>query len=142
MGLFFMRGSTHGGLLQADRWYEVAPHKSRAGRILVLPAYSSACRVRGVEFKAIGRLAATDTPSIMCFLPLLSKVTPPTHSNSTRGFPPRYRHEDRPNPYDRGVLLNCAEVWCAPCEPSKVRWAAAWGCVAACQWCLGQLCTC
>ena len=38
--------------------------------------------------------------------------------------PPRYNHDSRPNPYDRGVLLNCAEVWCSPVPPPKVPFRA------------------
>ncbi|KAG2430389.1 hypothetical protein HYH02_013751 [Chlamydomonas schloesseri] len=36
----------------------------------------------------------------------------------------RYNHDSRPNPYDRGVLLNCAEVWCSPMPASKVPFRA------------------
>eukprot|EP00198_Chlamydomonas_reinhardtii_P010974 XP_001700311.1 predicted protein [Chlamydomonas reinhardtii] len=36
----------------------------------------------------------------------------------------RYNHDSRPNPYDRGVLLNCAEVWCSPVPPPKVPFRA------------------
>lgn len=33
----------------------------------------------------------------------------------------RYRHEKRVNPYNRGIIANCLEVWCARPRPSKVR---------------------
>ncbi|KAG2422584.1 hypothetical protein HXX76_015912 [Chlamydomonas incerta] len=36
----------------------------------------------------------------------------------------RYNHDSRPNPYDRGILLNCAEVWCSPVPPPKVPFRA------------------
>lgn len=36
----------------------------------------------------------------------------------------RYNNEDRPNPYDRGLWLNCWEVWGEPLPPSKVDFRA------------------
>ncbi|GLI60784.1 hypothetical protein VaNZ11_003017 [Volvox africanus] len=36
----------------------------------------------------------------------------------------RYNHDNRPNPYSRGCLRNCAEVWCAAVPPSKVQFRA------------------
>ncbi|GFR51175.1 hypothetical protein Agub_g13449, partial [Astrephomene gubernaculifera] len=36
----------------------------------------------------------------------------------------RYNHDNRPNPYSRGILSNCAEVWCSPIPPSKVQFRA------------------
>ncbi len=33
----------------------------------------------------------------------------------------RYNHDNRPNPYNRGILNNCAEIWCTPIPPSEVR---------------------
>ncbi len=33
----------------------------------------------------------------------------------------RYNHDSRPNPYDRGILSNCFEIWCTPIPPSEVR---------------------
>ncbi|EFJ45166.1 hypothetical protein VOLCADRAFT_106120 [Volvox carteri f. nagariensis] len=36
----------------------------------------------------------------------------------------RYNHDNRPNPYSRGCLGNCAEVWCTPIPPSKVQFRA------------------
>ena len=43
-------------------------------------------------------------------------------------FPPRtiallllrYNHDDRPNPYNKGILRNCFEVLCVPVPPSQV----------------------
>lgn len=36
----------------------------------------------------------------------------------------RYNHDNRPNPYSRGLLRNCAEVWCMPVPPSRVKFRA------------------
>ncbi|KAF8060562.1 PAT04 [Scenedesmus sp. PABB004] len=36
----------------------------------------------------------------------------------------RYNHSAVPNPYDQGVLRNCASVWCVPVPPSKVQFRA------------------
>ncbi|GLC42428.1 hypothetical protein PLESTB_001097600 [Pleodorina starrii] len=36
----------------------------------------------------------------------------------------RYNHDNRPNPYSRGCLRNCAEVWCMPVPPSRVQFRA------------------
>eukprot|EP00197_Chlamydomonas_leiostraca_P005011 CAMPEP_0202872828 /NCGR_PEP_ID=MMETSP1391-20130828/22109_1 /ASSEMBLY_ACC=CAM_ASM_000867 /TAXON_ID=1034604 /ORGANISM="Chlamydomonas leiostraca, Strain SAG 11-49" /LENGTH=394 /DNA_ID=CAMNT_0049553967 /DNA_START=468 /DNA_END=1652 /DNA_ORIENTATION=- len=36
----------------------------------------------------------------------------------------RYNHDNRPNPYDRGLFSNCTEVWCTPIPPSQVAFRA------------------
>ncbi|KAG2486112.1 hypothetical protein HYH03_015207 [Edaphochlamys debaryana] len=36
----------------------------------------------------------------------------------------RYNHDNRPNPYSRGIWRNCAEVWCSRVPASKVPFRA------------------
>lgn len=45
-------------------------------------------------------------------------------SNQTTYENFRYNHDSRPNPYSRGILRNCAEVWCARTPPSKINFRA------------------
>ncbi len=54
-----------------------------------------------------------------------------TATNQTTYENFRYNHSSAPNPYDRGCLRNCADVWCVPTPASKVkfRWV---GCASVC----------
>lgn len=36
----------------------------------------------------------------------------------------RYNNDDRPNPYNVGLVGNCLQVWCTPTPPSKVDFRA------------------
>ena len=36
----------------------------------------------------------------------------------------RYNNDDRPNPYDEGLVKNCMSVWCMTVPPSKVDFRA------------------
>jgi palmitoyltransferase ZDHHC9/14/18 len=38
----------------------------------------------------------------------------------------RYNHNQVPNPYDEGLLRNCASVWCGRTQPSKVHFRCVW----------------
>mmetsp|Transcript_17328 Transcript_17328/g.29618 ORF Transcript_17328/g.29618 Transcript_17328/m.29618 type:complete len:463 (-) Transcript_17328:349-1737(-) len=45
-------------------------------------------------------------------------------SNQTTYENFRYNHDNRPNPYDMGILRNCAQVFCTPTPPSQVDFRA------------------